>query len=82
MGYNVQLSDEAKEFIADKGFDSKFGARPLQRAMQKYLEDPLAEEILKGEIVEGSNVMVEYDKENDNLKVQTGNSKKSKKTKG
>ena len=82
LGYNVQLSDEAKEFIADKGFDSKFGARPLQRAMQKYLEDPLAEEILKGEIVEGSNVMVEYDKENDNLKVQTGNSKKSKKTKG
>jgi ATP-dependent Clp protease ATP-binding subunit ClpC len=81
LGYNVQLSDEAKGFIADKGFDSKFGARPLQRAMQKYLEDPLAEEILKGEIVEGSTVMVEYDKENDLLKVQTGNSKKTKKTK-
>ena len=82
LGYNIQLSDEAKSFIADKGFDSKFGARPLQRAMQKYLEDPLAEEILKGEIVEGSNVFVEYDKENDNLKVQIGNNKKTKKIKG
>lgn len=82
LGYTVQLSDEAKEFIADKGFDSKFGARPLQRAMQKYLEDPLAEEILKGEIVEGSSVMVELDKENECLKVSTGSTKKSKKIKG
>jgi len=82
LGYNVQLSDEAKSFIADKGFDIKFGARPLQRAMQKYLEDPLAEEILKGEIVEGSMVYVDYDKENDKLKVQTGSNKKPKKIKG
>ena len=82
LGYNVQLSDEAKGFIADKGFDIKFGARPLQRAMQKYLEDPLAEEILKGEIVEGSMVYVDYDKENDKLKVQTGSNKKPKKIKG
>lgn len=83
LGYSVNLSDEAKEFIADKGFDSKFGARPLQRAMQKYLEDPLAEEILKGEISEGSTVSVELDKENDCLKVITGTpSKKNKKIKG
>jgi ATP-dependent Clp protease ATP-binding subunit ClpC len=83
LGYQVTLSDEAKEFIADQGFDSKFGARPLQRAMQKYLEDPLAEEILKGEIVEGSQVNVELDKENNILKVVTGAApKKPKKIKG
>jgi ATP-dependent Clp protease ATP-binding subunit ClpC len=83
LGYQVTLSDEAKEFIADQGFDSKFGARPLQRAMQKYLEDPLAEEILKGEIVEGSHVNIELDKENNILKVVTGTvSKKPKKIKG
>lgn len=83
LGYTVKLSDEAKEFIADHGFDSKFGARPLQRAMQKYLEDPLAEEILKGEIVEGTTVSVELDKENNLLKVinSSGGKKGSKKTK-
>jgi ATP-dependent Clp protease ATP-binding subunit ClpC len=41
------LTEAAKEFVADKGFDSQFGARPLKRAIQKYLEDPIAEEILK-----------------------------------
>ncbi|MES2618571.1 MAG: ATP-dependent Clp protease ATP-binding subunit [Bacteroidota bacterium] len=85
LGYSVKLSDEAKEFLADKGFDSNFGARPLQRAIQKYLEDPLAEEILKGDIVEGAEVKVELDKENSLLKVSTGNNgappKKTKKVK-
>ncbi len=82
LGYTVKLSDEAKEFIADHGFDSKFGARPLHRAMQKYLEDPLAEEILKGEIVEGTTVSVELDKENNVLKVQKDSgSKKGRKPK-
>ncbi|HEY1045878.1 MAG TPA: ATP-dependent Clp protease ATP-binding subunit [Bacteroidia bacterium] len=83
LGYTVKLSDEAKEFIADHGFDSKFGARPLQRAMQKYLEDPLAEEILKGDIVEGTSVSVELDKENNVLKVinNSGGKKGNKKTK-
>ncbi len=84
LGYTVKLSDEAKEFIADNGFDSKFGARPLHRAMQKYLEDPLAEEILKGEIVEGTTVNVELDKENNVLKVfkdSNNNNKKGRKPK-
>lgn len=83
LGYTVKLSDEAKEFIADHGFDSKFGARPLQRAMQKYLEDPLAEEILKGEIVEGTTVSVELDKDNNTLKViaNPNNKKGNKKSK-
>ncbi|MCC6818720.1 MAG: ATP-dependent Clp protease ATP-binding subunit [Bacteroidia bacterium] len=82
LGYTVKLSDEAKEFIADHGFDIKFGARPLQRAMQKYLEDPLAEEILKGEIVEGTVVNVDVDKDKSALKVNTNPNKRgSKKTK-
>jgi ATP-dependent Clp protease ATP-binding subunit ClpC len=69
LGYKIELSQEAKEFIAEQGFDSKFGARPLHRAIQKYLEDPLAEEILKGDIVEGSVVNIELDKESNLLKV-------------
>jgi len=83
LGYKIELSDEAKEFIAEQGFDSKFGARPLQRAIQKYLEDPLAEEILKGELLEGETVNIELDKENNLLKVKKGSApKKTKKIKG
>jgi ATP-dependent Clp protease ATP-binding subunit ClpC len=48
-GISFNLSDEAKEFLADKGFDPNFGARPLKRSLQRYLEDPLAEEILRGQ---------------------------------
>lgn len=69
LGYKIELSEEAKDFIADQGFDSKFGARPLYRAIQKYLEDPLAEEILKGEVLEGSTIQIELDKETNLLKV-------------
>ncbi|RZK70104.1 MAG: ATP-dependent Clp protease ATP-binding subunit, partial [Pedobacter sp.] len=53
LGYEIVLTENAKDYIADKGFDSNFGARPLKRAIQKYLEDPIAEEILKGELTEG-----------------------------
>jgi ATP-dependent Clp protease ATP-binding subunit ClpC len=69
LGYKIALTDNAKEFIAEKGFDSQFGARPLKRAIQKYLEDPIAEEILKGELVEGDIMEVDYDKETDQVKV-------------
>lgn len=60
MGYQIQLTDNAKEFIAEKGFDPNFGARPLNRAIQKYLEDPIAEEILKGELKEGDTLEVDF----------------------
>jgi ATP-dependent Clp protease ATP-binding subunit ClpC len=69
LGYKIILTDNAKEFIADKGFDSQFGARPLKRAIQKYLEDPIAEEILKGELSEGDTMEVDYDKDADQIKV-------------
>lgn len=62
LGYEIVLTDNAKEYIADKGFDSNFGARPLKRAIQKYLEDPIAEEILKGELTEGDVLEIDYDK--------------------
>jgi ATP-dependent Clp protease ATP-binding subunit ClpC len=70
LGYNVQLSDEAKGFIADKGFDIKFGARPLQRAMQKYLEDPLAEEILKGELAADEVIEADYVKDEEVIQLK------------
>ncbi|MBK5278028.1 MAG: ATP-dependent Clp protease ATP-binding subunit, partial [Bacteroidia bacterium] len=56
LGYTVELSEKAKDFLAEKGYDHQFGARPLNRAIQKYLEDPVAEEILKGEVVEGGTI--------------------------
>ncbi|MCO5937087.1 ATP-dependent Clp protease ATP-binding subunit [Mucilaginibacter sp. RB4R14] len=69
LGYKIELTLAAKEFIAEKGYDSQFGARPLKRAIQKYLEDPIAEEILKGEMTEGDTLMVDYDKLADEIKV-------------
>jgi ATP-dependent Clp protease ATP-binding subunit ClpC len=69
LGYKIELTLAAKEFIAEKGYDSQFGARPLKRAIQKYLEDPIAEEILKGELTEGDTLMVDFDKESNEIKV-------------
>ena len=63
MGYQIQLTENAKEFIAEKGFDPNFGARPLNRAIQKYLEDPIAEEILKGDLKEGDTLEVDFMKD-------------------
>ena len=62
MGYKVSLSEEAKNFIASKGCDVQFGARPLKRAIQKYLEDELAELLLSGSVGEKAEILVDYDK--------------------
>ncbi|MFA9206031.1 MAG: ATP-dependent Clp protease ATP-binding subunit [Burkholderiaceae bacterium] len=67
LGLNLVLSEEAKGFIADKGYDVQFGARPLHRAIQKYIEDPLAEEILNHSVKEGDTLMGDLDKENNKL---------------
>jgi len=61
LGYTLKLSDNAKEFIADKGFDKKYGARPLKRAIQKYIEDALAEEIVKSKLTEGDSILMDLD---------------------
>ena len=62
LGYKIDLANDAKDFIADKGYDAAYGARPLKRAIQKYLEDPLAEEIIQSKIKEGDTIKVELDK--------------------
>jgi ATP-dependent Clp protease ATP-binding subunit ClpC len=79
LGYEVKLTDVAKDFIAEKGFDSNFGARPLKRAIQKYLEDPIAEEILKGEINDGDVLEIDYNKETDLIVVENKSPGKKKK---
>ncbi len=79
LGYEIKLTDEAKEYIAEKGFDVNFGARPLKRAIQKYLEDPIAEEILKGELTEGDVMEVGFDKDKEEIIIIGKNSRKRKK---
>lgn len=63
LGYGVTITEDAKNFIADKGCDVQFGARPLKRAIQKYLEDELAELILSGGVKDGSEIVVDFDKD-------------------
>jgi len=70
LGYTLKLSEEAKAFIADKGFDKQFGARPLKRAIQKYVEDALAEEIITSKIHEGDTIEMDLDAESQELKVK------------
>ncbi len=60
IGYHVELTETAKSFLADKGFDPDFGARPLQRALQKYMEEPLAEQVLQGNLKEGAYLKVDH----------------------
>jgi ATP-dependent Clp protease ATP-binding subunit ClpC len=74
LGYNIKLSEAAKDFIADKGFDQKYGARPLKRAIQKYLEDPLADQIISAHLEEGDEIKVDFDpkKEEITVKVKKG----------
>jgi ATP-dependent Clp protease ATP-binding subunit ClpC len=82
LGFSVQLTEDVKNFIAEKGYDVQFGARPLHRAIQKYLEDPLAEEILNMKIKEGDVLLAELNKETDkitfSLQKEPKESKKSK----
>jgi ATP-dependent Clp protease ATP-binding subunit ClpC len=67
LGYHFEISDEAKSYIATKGYDQQYGARPLKRALQKYLEDPLAELIINAELNPGDDIRVDYDAENDKI---------------
>lgn len=67
LGFTIEVTKAAKEFITDKGFDQKYGARPLKRAIQKYIEDPLAEEILENEHKEGAVIKIKMNKSRDGL---------------
>ncbi len=86
LGYHIELTEDAKSFIAEKGYDSNFGARPLKRAIQKYLEDPMAEVIIKADIKEGDKIEVSFDKETEEIKMDVihqtdGNLEEGKKSK-
>jgi ATP-dependent Clp protease ATP-binding subunit ClpC len=80
LGFSLELTDEAKGFLAEKGYDQQFGARPLHRAIQKYLEDPLAEEILNMNIHNGDILVADLDKENQKLIFTIKNQPKSNKS--
>ena len=70
VGYDIKITEETREFIADKGFDKDYGARPLKRAIQKYIEDPLAEEIINTNIKEGDSIILELNENKDGVKVK------------
>ncbi len=76
LGFALSLTDAAKKFIAEKGYDQQFGARPLHRAIQKYLEDPLAEEILNHRIKEGDSVTADYNEAENKIVFQIENAAK------
>lgn len=78
LGYQIKLTDAAKDFIADKGYDSAYGARPLKRAIQKYLEDPLAEEIIQSKLSEGDIINVDLHENKEELIINVTKGKKKK----
>jgi ATP-dependent Clp protease ATP-binding subunit ClpC len=71
LGYKIKLTNAAKEFIAEKGYDIQFGARPLKRAIQKYLEDPMAEVIIRSDLKEGDTINVGFNKKNEEITIKT-----------
>ncbi|MBF8457922.1 ATP-dependent Clp protease ATP-binding subunit [Kaistella sp. G5-32] len=75
LNYKVEMTDEAKDFIADKGWDKDFGARPLKRAIQKYIEDLLAEMLVNKQLVEGETVVLKLNEEKDGLEGSTSKEK-------
>ena len=81
LGFSMELTEEAKAFLAEKGYDQQFGARPLHRAIQKYLEDPLAEEILSMQVKQGDILIADLDKENQKIKFTLKQGKEGKEEK-
>ena len=70
LGYGIEVTELAKDFLVEQGYDEKFGARPLKRAIQKYLEDPFAEEIINAQIQEGDLLMATYKKDDTTLTIE------------
>jgi ATP-dependent Clp protease ATP-binding subunit ClpC len=77
LGYTIKLSDKAKDYLSEKGYDKQYGARPLNRAIQKYLEDAIAEEILKGELSEGDVIFADYPGEGEELTITVSKKEKA-----
>lgn len=80
MGYKIKLEESARDYIVEKGYDSQFGARPLKRAIQKYVEDPLAEQIISSNLVEGDSINLTYDTDLKEIQVKIIKAKKKKKS--
>lgn len=80
IGYELKLSEKAKDYIANKGFDKQYGARPLKRAIQKYIEDALAEEIVNAKLEEGDQIAMDLDEKKDTLVIKIKKAKKPSKT--
>jgi ATP-dependent Clp protease ATP-binding subunit ClpC len=70
LGYKLKISTTAKDYIAEKGYDIQFGARPLKRAIQKYLEDEMAEVIIKASMTEGDTIKVDFNKKEEKIKIK------------
>jgi ATP-dependent Clp protease ATP-binding subunit ClpC len=70
LGYKLKLTKKAKDYIAEKGFDKEYGARPLKRAIQKYIEDALAEEIINSQLQEGDTIHMDLDSKLDELTIK------------
>jgi len=79
IGYELKLTDKAKDYISDKGFDKEYGARPLKRAIQKYIEDALAEEIVNSKLEEGDSIEMDLDEKGDALTINITKASKSSK---
>ncbi len=77
LGYTLELTDKAKDYIANKGFDKDYGARPLKRAIQKYIEDALAEEIINATLKEGDTIKMDLDEKKDELTIKIKKQKKA-----
>jgi ATP-dependent Clp protease ATP-binding subunit ClpC len=69
LGYTLKLTKRAKEYVAERGYDPKYGARPLKRAIQRYIEDPVSEEIIDKELAEGDTIKIDYIEKTDSMKV-------------
>jgi ATP-dependent Clp protease ATP-binding subunit ClpC len=78
LGYKLEITEKAKDYIAEKGFDPQFGARPLKRAIQKYVEDTVAEKIISGAVKEGEKLLIDLNAENE---IAVSTVKKAKKLK-
>ncbi|GEO05868.1 ATP-dependent Clp protease ClpC [Adhaeribacter aerolatus] len=78
LGYKIELTDKAKDFVAEKGYDPKYGARPLNRAIQKYLEDPIAEEILRADVSNGDIIIADFEEGKETLTFRSESSGKPK----
>ena len=71
MGFEPELTEKARNYIVEKGWDEQYGARPLKRAIQKYVEDVLAEEIIKSNPAKGTKIVIDYDAEKDDMTITT-----------